>query len=103
MNPCADCCCVSLAWLLDVSEWGGGGLNWEKTAPTGNRMHMALRRMAGYIQEMERKGEEGGISDRSCVLIEKKKSCLEALRDVLLFFPWADKGTEQYVQIFPYL
>lgn len=34
-------------------------------------MHMALRRMAGWIQEMERKGEEGDIFDHSCVPIEK--------------------------------
>lgn len=47
---------------------------------------------------MERKGEEGDISDHSCVLTGKKNSknsCLEALRAVLLFFPWAGRGTEQ--------
>lgn len=33
---------------------------------------MALRRMTGWIQEMERKRGEGDILDRSCVRIEKK-------------------------------
>lgn len=57
------------AWI----HWagGGGGSKREKTPPAGNRMHMALRRMTGWIQEMERKGEEGDILDHSCVQIEK--------------------------------
>lgn len=43
----------------------------EKTPPAGNRMHMALRRMVGWIQEMEREEEEEVILDHSCVRIEK--------------------------------
>lgn len=57
-------------------------------------MHMALRRMNGWIQEMERKRSEGDILDRSCVQIEKKKCCFEARRDMLLFFPLPVKGRE---------
>lgn len=34
-------------------------------------MHMALRRMVGWIQEMEREEEEEVILDHSCVRIEK--------------------------------
>lgn len=33
---------------------------------------MSLRRMTGWIQEMERKRGAGDILDRSCVRIEKK-------------------------------
>lgn len=57
----------------------------EKTLPAGNRLHMALRRMGGWIQEMERKGEEGDILDHSCVPIEK--FLFKTQRVILLFFP----------------
>lgn len=57
-------------------------------------MHMAQRRMAGWMQEMEREGEEGEILDHSCVRIEKK-SCFEAQRNILLFFPPDRKEAEE--------
>lgn len=34
-------------------------------------MHMAPRRITGWIQEMGRKAEEGEVLDRSCVRIKK--------------------------------
>lgn len=53
----------------------GGGLKkkikTEKKQPAGNRMHMAPRRMTGWIQEMGRKAEEGEVLDRSCARIKK--------------------------------
>lgn len=65
----------ALAEPESTERAGGGGKKKkskrEKTPPAGNRMHMALRRMTGWIQEMERKGEEGDILDHSCVQIEK--------------------------------
>lgn len=72
----SDECCFSQGkdegqQCPDTRREGEKNVNGKKTAPAGNRMHMALRRMAGWIQEMERKGEEGDLSAHSCVQIEK--------------------------------
>lgn len=80
---------------------GGGRQDRTKTSAAGNRMHMALRRMNGWIQEMERKRGEGDIPDHSCAQKlqkkQQKKSCFEARRDVLLFFPLPVKGRKASV------
>lgn len=55
-------------------------------------MHMDLRRMTGWIQEMEREKER---KEKFCITavfgLKKKKSCFEARINVLLLFPQAVK------------
>lgn len=59
-------------------------------------MHMALRRMAGWMQEMEREGEEGEIFG-SQLCSDRKNSRLEAQKDILLlFFPQTIKRRKCY-------
>lgn len=61
-------------YRLNPHKIGGGAekkIKTEKKQPAGNRMHMAPRRMTGWIQEMGRKAEEGEVLDRSCARIKK--------------------------------
>lgn len=60
-------------YRLNPHKMGGAEkkIKTEKTQPAGNRMHMAPRRMTGWIQEMGRKAEEGEVLDRSCARIKK--------------------------------
>lgn len=51
-----------------------GGSNRAKTSAAGNRMHMALRGMNGWIQEMERKRREVGYSRSQLCANWKKKT-----------------------------
>lgn len=59
-------------------------------------MHMALRRMTGWIQEMERTAEEGDILEDSCALIEKNTG---AQRDIFVDLSPDHKEAEELFAI----